>query len=69
MDKKEKVQLNVVSQACGFSTGGNANRKCDMVYNVPPTAQRSKKRGANPYITSASYESPMKKCLSYVVLT
>eukprot|EP00957_Ditylum_brightwellii_P020372 1537132-Ditylum_brightwellii.AAC.1 len=27
------------------------------------------KRVANPYVTSASYKSPTKKCLSYVVPT
>eukprot|EP00957_Ditylum_brightwellii_P127186 9697662-Ditylum_brightwellii.AAC.1 len=94
MDKKEKVELDLVPQACGFGTGNHANLKCNVEYDIPPTAQRSVKvsvnnkyvannstvspfvavnggvsvkRVANPYITSASYDSPTKKSLSYVV--
>eukprot|EP00957_Ditylum_brightwellii_P118086 9006034-Ditylum_brightwellii.AAC.1 len=43
MDKKEKVQLNLLPQACGFSTGNHATLKCNVEYDVPPTAQRSMK--------------------------
>eukprot|EP00957_Ditylum_brightwellii_P044064 3343783-Ditylum_brightwellii.AAC.1 len=43
MDKKEKVELDLVQQACGFSTGNHVNLKCDVEYDTPPTAQRSVK--------------------------
>eukprot|EP00957_Ditylum_brightwellii_P128335 9788420-Ditylum_brightwellii.AAC.1 len=43
MDKKEKVERNLVPQACEFSTGGHANCKCNMEYDVSPTAQHSMK--------------------------
>eukprot|EP00957_Ditylum_brightwellii_P172569 13137570-Ditylum_brightwellii.AAC.1 len=43
MEKREKVQLNLVPQACGFSSSGHANRKCNVEYDIPPTAQRSMK--------------------------
>jgi len=88
MNKKEMDVLDLVPKACGFSTGDNANLKCDVQYSTPPAAQRSQKvsvknkyvannstvsrivtvnacqpvkRVVNPYITSASYESPTKK--------
>eukprot|EP00957_Ditylum_brightwellii_P162184 12349080-Ditylum_brightwellii.AAC.1 len=96
MGKKEKVQLDLVPQACGFSIGNHANLKFNVEYDTPPTTQRSVKvsvrnkyvannstvspfvgvngyvsvkQVANPYITSAKYESPTKKCLSYIVPT
>eukprot|EP00957_Ditylum_brightwellii_P171671 13069628-Ditylum_brightwellii.AAC.1 len=41
MDKKEIVELDLVPQACGFSTFNHANLKCNVEYDTPPTAQRS----------------------------
>eukprot|EP00957_Ditylum_brightwellii_P047019 3570049-Ditylum_brightwellii.AAC.1 len=43
MDKKEKVELDLVPQAYGFSTGSHANLKCNVEYDTPPIAQRSVK--------------------------
>eukprot|EP00957_Ditylum_brightwellii_P195356 14884357-Ditylum_brightwellii.AAC.1 len=43
MDKKEKIELSLVPQACEFSTGSHANQKCNMEYDVPPIAQHSMK--------------------------
>eukprot|EP00957_Ditylum_brightwellii_P111020 8467080-Ditylum_brightwellii.AAC.1 len=43
MDKKEKIELDLVPQACGFSTSNHSNLKCDVEYDTPPTAQRSVK--------------------------
>eukprot|EP00957_Ditylum_brightwellii_P082350 6262101-Ditylum_brightwellii.AAC.1 len=40
---KEKFELSLVPQACEFSTGGHANQKCNMEYDVPPTAHHSMK--------------------------
>eukprot|EP00957_Ditylum_brightwellii_P043231 3276229-Ditylum_brightwellii.AAC.1 len=43
MDKKEKVKLDLVPKACGFSTGNHVNLKCNVEYDTPPTAQCSVK--------------------------
>eukprot|EP00957_Ditylum_brightwellii_P018005 1356581-Ditylum_brightwellii.AAC.2 len=40
---KKKFQLNLVPQACGFSTDNHANPKCNVEYDVSPTAQHSMK--------------------------
>eukprot|EP00957_Ditylum_brightwellii_P074833 5687006-Ditylum_brightwellii.AAC.1 len=64
IDKKEKVEHSLVPHACEFNTSGHANQKCNVEYNVPPTAQHSMKCIDNPYITSASYESPTKTSYS-----
>eukprot|EP00957_Ditylum_brightwellii_P034387 2608382-Ditylum_brightwellii.AAC.1 len=59
MDKKEKVELDLVPQMCGFSTGDHANLKCDVEYDTLPTAHRSVKASAkNKYEANNSTVSP-----------
>eukprot|EP00957_Ditylum_brightwellii_P021369 1611530-Ditylum_brightwellii.AAC.1 len=43
MDTKEKVNLDLVPQACGISTGNCVNLKCNVKYDTLPTTQRSVK--------------------------